>query len=332
MKSDAEIIAKGREVLSIEGEALATVAERLDERFAAAVRLLHGCRGRVIVAGIGKSGHIATKVAATLSSTGTPAFFLHPGEAAHGDLGMVTPGDVVLAISNSGRTLELLAIIPNLKRLGARLLALVGDPDSPLAREAEVAIDAGVEREACSLNLTPTSSTTAALALGDALAVALMDLRQFKAADFARFHPGGLLGDRLLKLTVNDVLISGGRFPSVGTDADFEGVVAELADKRQGVTAVVSSEGKLVGVISNGDVMRCLTGKCDSGSLTADGMMTRDPKTIAPGESAERAVAIMETHNITALIVVDGERRPLGLVHLHDLLGRKSFWQPRSEG
>ncbi|MCX7022952.1 MAG: KpsF/GutQ family sugar-phosphate isomerase, partial [bacterium] len=258
---------------------------------------------------------------------GTPAFFLHPGEAAHGDLGMVTSGDVVLAVSNSGRTLELLAIVPNLKKLGARLVALVGDPDSPLAREAEVALDASVEREACPLNLAPTSSTTAALALGDALAVALMELRQFKADDFARFHPGGLLGDRLLRLTVDEVLITGGRFPSVGVGADFAEVVEELADKRQGVTAVVSTEGRLAGVISNGDVLRVLVKKRDTAGLTAEGMMNRDPKTVAPGTSAEKAVAVMETHDITALVVVDDEHRPLGLVHLHDLLGRKTFWQ-----
>jgi arabinose-5-phosphate isomerase len=331
MKTDAEITARGREVFAIEGEALARVAERLDERFAAAVRILHDCRGRVIVAGMGKSGHVANKIAATLSSTGTPAFFLHPGEAAHGDLGTVTPGDVVLAVSNSGRTRELLAIVPNLKKLGARLVALVGDPASPLAREAEVALDASVEREACPLNLAPTSSTTAALALGDALAVALMGLRRFKADDFARFHPGGLLGDRLLQLTVDEVLVSGERFPSVGVGAGFGEVVEELADKRQGVTAVVSAEGRLAGVISNGDVLRVLAKERDASGLSAEAMMTREPKTIMPGMSAEQAVALMETHNITALIVIDDERRPLGLVHLHDLLGRKSFWQPTGE-
>jgi len=327
MKTDAEITARGREVLAVEAEALTRVAGRLDGRFVAAVRLLHGCAGRVIVAGMGKSGHVANKIASTLSSTGTPAFFLHPGEAAHGDLGSVTPGDVVLAVSNSGRTRELLAIVPNLKKLGARLVALVGNPDSPLAREAEVALDASVEREACPLNLAPTSSTTAALALGDALAVALMELRQFKADDFARFHPGGLLGDRLLRLTVDEVLITGGHFPSVGVGADFTEVVVELAGKRQGVTAVVSAEGRLAGVISNGDVLRVLAKKRDTAGLTAEAMMNPDPKTIPPGMSAERAVAVMETHNITALVVVDDERRPLGLVHLHDLLGRKGFWQ-----
>ncbi|OGD78875.1 MAG: arabinose-5-phosphate isomerase, partial [Candidatus Coatesbacteria bacterium RBG_13_66_14] len=294
-------------------------------------RILHGCTGRVIVAGMGKSGHVADKIASTLSSTGTPAFFLHPGEAAHGDLGMVISGDVVLAVSNSGRTRELLDIVPNIKKLGARLVALVGTPDSPLAREAEVALDASVEREACPLNLAPTSSTTAALALGDALAVALMELRQFKADDFARFHPGGLLGDRLLLLTVDEVLITGARFPCVGVGADFAKVVGELADKRQGVTAVVTAEGRLAGVISNGDVLRVLAQKRDTARLSAEAMMNRDPKTIPPGTSAENAVAVMETHNITALVVVDGERRPLGLVHLHDLLGRKTFWQ-QSEG
>jgi arabinose-5-phosphate isomerase len=328
MKTDAEIIARGREVLALEGEALAGVTERLDGRFAAAVRLLHGCRGRVIVAGIGKSGHVANKIAATLSSTGTPSFFLHPGEAAHGDLGMVTPGDVVLVVSNSGRTPELLAIIPNLKKLGAQLVALVGDQESPLALEAGVSLDAGVEREACPLNLAPTSSTTAALALGDALAVALMELRQFKADDFARYHPGGLLGDRLLRLTVDEVLISGERFPSVGTAVSFTGLVAELSAKRQGITAVVDGDGRLAGVVSNGDVLRFLAAGMDTETATAGGMMTRDPKTVTPGTSAERAVALMETHNITALVVIDAERRPLGLVHLHDLLGRKSFWQP----
>jgi len=327
MKTDAEIVARGREVLAVEGEALARVAARLDERFAAAVRLLHGCTGRVIVAGMGKSGHVADKIASTLSSTGTPAFFLHPGEAAHGDLGMVISGDVVLAVSNSGRTRELLAIVPNLKKLGARLAALVGDPDSPLALEAEVVLDASVEREACPLNLAPTSSTTAALALGDALAVALMELRQFKADDFARFHPGGLLGDRLQRLTVDEVLITGDRFPSVGVGASFAGVVEELTGKRQGVTAVVADGGGLAGVISNGDVLRVLAQKRDTAGLSAETMMTRDPKTIPPGTSAEQAVAVMETHNITALVVVDDERRPLGLVHLHDLLGRKTFWE-----
>jgi arabinose-5-phosphate isomerase len=324
MKTNDQLIDVGREVLEIETSALAALAGRLDDSFAEAVRLLRDCRGRVVVTGMGKSGHIAHKVAATLASTGTPAFFMHPGEAAHGDLGMVTAVDVVLAFSNSGRTTELLALLEPLSALGAPLIAIVGDEASPLARAATVTLEVTVEREACPLNLAPTTSTTAALALGDALAVALMELKQFKADDFARFHPGGRLGQRLRSLSVAELLISGDDFPVVGDDAAFDAVVTELATKRQGIVVVTAADGALAGVVSNGDVLRMLAAGRTAG-LTARRMLNPKPKTITPAASAEDAVALMETHNITALVVVD-DGRPLGLIHLHDALGRRQFW------
>ena len=326
MTTDAEILAKGREVLQLEANAVGTLAERIGEGFIYAVRLLQTTKGRVIVTGMGKSGHIGRKIAATLSSTGTPAFFMHPGEAAHGDLGMVTPGDVVIALSNSGKTPEILALLPELEKLGARLIALVGNPDSPLAAAAEAVLYASVEREACPLNLAPTTSTTAALALGDAVAVALMELNSFQADDFARYHPGGKLGERLRSLKVKDLLISGHDFPSVPTSANFKTVVEELSNKRQGITAVVGETGELAGVISNGDILRVMTANSEYEKLTAAKLMSVNPRTARLSDTAEEAVAVMESHNITALVVIDEENRPLGLVHLHDALGRRQFW------
>jgi arabinose-5-phosphate isomerase len=231
---------------------------------------------------------------------------------------------VVLAFSNSGRTTELLALLEPLSALGAPLIAIVGDEASPLARAATVTLEVTVEREACPLNLAPTTSTTAALALGDALAVALMELKQFKADDFARFHPGGRLGQRLRSLSVAELLISGDDFPVVGVDAAFDAVVTELATKRQGIVVVTAADGALAGVVSNGDVLRMLAAGRTAG-LTARRMLNPEPKTITPAASAEDAVALMETHNITALVVVD-DGRPLGLIHLHDALGRRQFW------
>ncbi len=328
MKTNAQLIAVGREVLEIESAALDALAARLDDSFAGAVRLLRDCRGRVVVTGMGKSGHIAHKVAATLASTGTPAFFLHPGEAAHGDLGMVTAADVVLAFSNSGRTTELLALLEPLAALGAPLIAVVGDDASPLAASATVSLEAAVEREACPLNLAPTTSTTTALALGDALAVALMELRQFKADDFARFHPGGRLGERLRSLSVKELMVTGERFPVVKTTAGFDETVAVLTEKRQGIVAVVDDTGRLAGVISNGDVLRLLVTGRAAEKPAAETVMSTTPKTITPEKSAEDAVALMESHNITALVVID-DGCPLGLFHLHDALGRRQFWTSR---
>jgi len=326
MTTNAEIIAKGREVLRLEAGAVNLLGERIGEGFAQAVRLLQTAKGRVIVTGMGKSGHIGRKIAATLSSTGTPAFFMHPGEAAHGDLGMVTPGDVVIALSNSGKTPELLALLPELDKLEARLIALVGNPDSPLAAAAEAVLDASVEREACPLNLAPTTSTTAALALGDAVAVALMELNSFRADDFARYHPGGKLGERLRSLRVKDLLISGEKFPSVPLAATFSSVVEELSNKRQGITAVVDQAGALAGVISNGDILRAMTTSAGYVKLTAAELMSSNPRTAGLSDTAEEAVALMESHNITALVVIDEKNQPLGLVHLHDALGRRQFW------
>lgn len=326
MTTDAEILAKGREVLQLEASAVGTLAERIGEGFVHATRLLQTTKGRVIVTGMGKSGHIGRKIAATLSSTGTPAFFMHPGEAAHGDLGMVTPGDVVIALSNSGKTPEILALLPELEKLGARLIALVGNPDSPLAAAAEAVLDASVEREACPLNLAPTTSTTAALALGDAVAVALMELNSFQADDFARYHPGGKLGERLRSLKVKDLLISGNDFPVVPTSANFKVVVEELSGKRQGITAVVDQAGALAGVISNGDILRAMTVGEGYAKLTASELMSSNPRTANLSDTAEEAVTLMESHNITALVVIDEKNQPLGLVHLHDALGRRQFW------
>jgi arabinose-5-phosphate isomerase len=318
----ARLIARGREVLRIEADAVASLIERIGDDFVAACGLILGCRGRVVVSGIGKSGHVARKLAATLASTGTPAFFVHPAEASHGDLGMVTRDDVFVALSNSGRTDELLAIMVPVRRQGAALISITGDPDSPLARQSDVHLDARIDKEACPLNLAPTASTTAALALGDALAVALLDARGFGAADFARSHPGGSLGRKLLTL-VSDVMRSGDALPVVPEGATLSAAILEVTRKRMGMTMVVAADGRLAGVFTDGDLRRLLERTTELGALRVDDVMSREPATVAPDALAVEAVRRMEERRVNQLPVVDAERRVVGALHIHDLLAAR---------
>ncbi len=316
------MLGQAREVLRIEAEAVARLADRIDQRFADACRLILACRGRVVVSGIGKSGHVARKIAATLASTGTPAFFVHPAEASHGDLGMVTRDDVFVALSNSGSTGELLTIVPVVKRQGARLIAITGDPESPLARLADAHLDAAVDREACPLNLAPTASTTAALALGDALAVALLDARGFGPMDFALSHPGGTLGRRLLT-RVGDVMRSGDPLPSVPSGARLVDAILEITRKRMGMTAILSADGRLAGIFTDGDLRRLIEQGRDLRGLLIDEVMTRSPATVGAQALAAEAVRIMEERRISQLLVVDAGGRLAGALHIHDLLAAK---------
>ncbi|HLU12437.1 MAG TPA: KpsF/GutQ family sugar-phosphate isomerase [Arenimonas sp.] len=317
---DADLIASGRQVLEVETRALQALRDRIGPAFAEACRLLLACRGRVVCTGMGKSGHIATKIAATLASTGTPAFFLHPGEASHGDLGMVTDADVVLALSNSGESDEILTIVPALKRQGNRLVAMTGKPQSSLARLADVHLDISVPAEACPLGLAPTSSTTASLALGDALAVALLEARGFTAEDFARSHPAGSLGRRLL-LHIRDVMHTGEEVPVVASGVSTAFALLEMTRKRLGMTAVVDDQGRLCGVFTDGDLRRALDDEdTDLHATPIDALMGRSPKTIGADALAVEAARLMEEHKISALVVVDGERRVIGALNIHDLL------------
>ncbi|MGQ4880348.1 KpsF/GutQ family sugar-phosphate isomerase [Billgrantia sp. LNSP4103-1] len=308
-----------RRTLQIEEQAIAALFERLDSHFDRACELMLACQGRVVVTGMGKSGHIAGKIAATLASTGTPAFFVHPGEASHGDLGMITRGDVVLALSNSGETAEVTALLPLLKRIGTPLISMTGRPDSTLARHADAHLDAGVEREACPLDLAPTASTTAALALGDALAVALLEARGFTAEDFALSHPGGSLGKRLL-LRVSDLMHQGERLPRVPLGSPLRDALLEITRQGLGFTCVVDEHDRLIGVYTDGDLRRTLDQYQDLSRLTVDDVMTRPGKRIAPDVLAAEAVRVMEDNLITALAVVDDEGHPIGALHMHDLL------------
>jgi arabinose-5-phosphate isomerase len=311
-----------REVLRVEASAVAALASRLDEQFVAAVRLVLACRGRVVVTGVGKSGHVGRKIASTLASTGTPAFFVHPGEASHGDLGMITREDVVLALSYSGESDELRTILPVVKRLGAKLVAMTGNPRSTLATLADVVLDARVEKEACPLDLAPTASTTAALALGDALAIAALDARGFGHEDFARSHPAGALGRKLLT-HVRDVMRTGDGIPRVGDRASLADAVLEISRKRMGMTAVVDEAGRIAGIFTDGDLRRALERGVDIRSTPVGVAMTRGPRTIRPDQLAAEAVDLMEGSHITQLPVVDAEGRVVGALNIHDLLHAK---------
>jgi arabinose-5-phosphate isomerase len=317
--TDAELVALGRATLTIEAAAVAALGHRLDHDFVRACRLCLANRGRVVVTGMGKSGHIGGKIAATLASTGTPAFFLHPAEAIHGDIGMITRDDLVLALSNSGETAELLTIVPVLKRLGVPLIALTGDPRSALARAADVSLDVSVAAEACPLNLAPTASTTATLAMGDALAVALLRLRGFTEDDFARSHPGGSLGRRLL-LHVTDVMHTGEEIPRVGPDDTVSRGLLEMSNKGLGMTSVIDANGRLEGVFTDGDLRRALDRRIDVHDTPMRSVMTADCRTIGPRELAAEAVLLMERHRITALVVVNEDRTVVGALNVHDLL------------
>ncbi|CAN7510286.1 KpsF/GutQ family sugar-phosphate isomerase [Trinickia sp. LjRoot230] len=315
-------VALARHVLEIEADAVRALQDRIDEHFVAAIDLLLGCRGRVVVSGIGKSGHIARKLAATLASTGTPAFFVHPAEAHHGDLGMVAADDVFIAMSNSGESEELVAILPLVKRIGAKLIAITGRPDSSLAKLADVHLNAGVEKEACPLNLAPTASTTAALALGDALAVAVLDARGFGPDDFARSHPGGALGRRLLTY-VRDVMRTGDQMPQVPITATLRDALFQLTAKRMGMTAIVDDSARVAGIFTDGDLRRALERTGDFRDLPIAEVMTRAPRTIGADHLAVEAVELMERHRINQMLVVDDAGKLIGALNMHDLFSKK---------
>jgi arabinose-5-phosphate isomerase len=309
-------------VLRLEAEAILALVGKLDEGFARAVETLHGCAGRVIVTGMGKSGLVGRKIAATLASTGTPAYFLHPAEGVHGDLGMVARGDVVLALSNSGETDEVLAILPPLKRLGVPIVLLTGGPGSTLARQCEVVLDVSVAEEACPMNLAPTSSTTAALAMGDALAMALLEVRGLRPEDYAALHPRGTLGWRAL-FRVADLMHTDDAVPRVRAEVPLQDAIVEMTKKRLGMTTVVDPEGRLAGVITDGDLRRLhLRVQSIAGLRVAD-VASAAPKTIASDDLAAKALEVMEAWAITSLVVVDAERRPHGVIHMHDILRAK---------
>lgn len=314
-----ESLADGRRVLEIEARAVQSLVDRLDARFAKAVELLVQCKGKVVVSGMGKSGLIGQKIAATLASTGTSAFFLHPAEGVHGDLGMVARRDALVAISNSGETQELLQLLPYVKRLGVPVIAFTGRMNSTLAKNADVALDVSVQEEACPMGLAPTASTTATLALGDALAVALLQKREFKEEDFARFHPGGTLGRRLL-IKVKDLMHADSEIPMVQATVGGMAAMLEMSAKKLGMTTVVDQDGALVGVITDGDLRRFIQRGADLVNTTANELASHNPKTIGPNELAATAVEMMERHSITTLVVTEDGRTIRGVIHLHDLL------------
>jgi arabinose-5-phosphate isomerase len=313
------VLALARDVLATEAAAIVALRARLGEAFLDAARALYECRGRVVVTGIGKSGHIARKVAATLASTGTPAFFVHAAEASHGDLGMITADDIVLLLSNSGETDELVTLVPHFKRQGAKLIALTGNEQSSLAFAADIHLDASVDTEACPLGLAPTASTTAALALGDALALTLLDARGFSVEDFARSHPGGSLGRKLLT-HVRDVMRTGAALPTVLMSASFADAIVEISSKGMGMTAVVDHDRRVVGIFTDGDLRRCIPRIGDLGSASVSELMTAHPRTIGPDRLAIDCVALMEAPpKVSQLLVVDEGQLLVGALHLHDL-------------
>ena len=315
-------LALAAQTFEIEARALQELAARQGAGFPAAVQAMLQCRGRVIVMGMGKSGHVGRKIAATLASTGTPAFFVHPAEASHGDLGMVMPGDVVLAISNSGESDELAAVLPAMRRLGVVLVGMTGKPASTLARHADIVISSAVEQEACPLNLAPTASTTAQMALGDALAVALLDARGFREEDFARSHPGGSLGRKLL-MHVHDLMRSGDDVPRVGPDASFTALLREMTGKGLGFTAVADADGRVLGIFTDGDLRRLIERGTDLRALHAADVMHTTPKLVRADALAVDAADVMEQHRITSVLVVDAEQRLVGALNSNDLMRAK---------
>jgi len=318
----ARVLAVARDTLDIEAQAVQALAQRLDATFAAAVERLLACTGRVVVMGMGKSGHVGRKIAATLASTGTPALFVHPAEASHGDLGMITAQDVVLGISNSGESEEITVLLPLIKRMGVPLLAMTGRADSSLARHADHVLDTSVDKEACPHNLAPTASTTAQLALGDALAMALLDARGFKADDFARSHPGGALGRKLLTL-VSDIMRTGDRIPRVGLDASLMDLMREISAKGTGAGAIVDAAGKPVGVFTDGDLRRLIEKGGELRQAQARDVMHANPRTISQDALAVEAAKLMETHKITSVLVVDESGLLCGVINSHDLMRAK---------
>lgn len=313
-----KILQVAREVIDTEAQAILALNERIDDRFVQACQYLHDCKGRIIVMGMGKSGHIAKKLAATFASTGSPAFFIHPSEAKHGDIGMITQQDAVLALSNSGESEEITAILPALHRIGVPLISLTGKPQSTLAKAATINIDVSVSKEACPLGLAPTSSTTATLVMGDAIAMALLDMRGFTKHDFALSHPGGTLGKRLL-LKVNQLMHKETAMPIIHHEASLKEALIEMTHKKLGITTVVNQQGELLGIFTDGDVRRALD-KNAAVETQIQELMSANPKTIHAEMLAAEALTLMQNHKITALIVADQQRRPIGIVHIHDIL------------
>ncbi len=309
----------GLAVIETEAQAVFELTNRIDEHFEAACELLLACKGRVVVTGMGKSGHIGKKIAATLSSTGTPAFFMHPGEASHGDFGMITREDTVLALSNSGHTHEIITLLPLLKRLDVPLIALSGNPESTLAKMANINIDISIHQEACPLGLAPTTSTTVALVMGDALAIAILQARGFSAEDFALTHPGGALGKRLL-LRIDEIWHQNAELPIVSEQATIREALIEVTSKKLGMTCVINSQGHLAGIYTDGDVRRTLTQQCDINTTPLKEVMSRHCRTVRPGLLAAEALALMQKYSITSLVVIDDTTQPIAVVHLHDLL------------
>ena len=313
------IIEQAKRVLMIESKAIEALVDRIGEDFVQAVELIYKCIGRVVVTGMGKSGIIGKKIASTLASVGTPALFLHPAEGVHGDLGMITKGDVIICLSNSGETEELLKILPVIKRFDIKLIAITGNTKSTLARSGDVVLDVSVDEEACPWDIVPTASTTASLAMGDAIAIALLDKKGFKKEDFALFHPAGSLGKSLL-LTVNDLMHKGDTIPIVKEDTPLKDVIYEISSKKLGVTSVVDGDEVLKGIVTDGDLRRLLEKKRDIFEITASEIMSKNPKTIDKNELAAKALQIMEQYSITSLLSTDEKKSPIGIVHLHDLL------------
>ena len=305
--------------MALEAKAVATLVDRIDEGFVRACELILACKGRVVIVGVGKSGHVGGKIAATLASTGTPAFFVHPGEASHGDLGMITPEDIVLAISNSGESKEILTILPIIKRMGVKLIALTGNTNSSLTRQADASLNVSVEKEACPMNLSPTASTTAALVMGDAIAVALLRSRNFTREDFARSHPGGLLGRRLL-IYVEDIMHTGEQIPLVTAEASLQDALLEMTSKGLGMTGVVDKQGRLCGIYTDGDLRRTLNRGVDVYKAKISDVMTHDPTTIGADRLAHEAVQLIRQHNFNGLYVVDSNNHVLGALNMQVLL------------
>jgi len=318
------VLKQAKEVLQIEAEGILGVVDRLDNNFVKMVDLIYACKGRVILTGIGKSGIVARKIVATLNSTGTPSLFLHPVEAMHGDLGMVSADDVVITLSSSGETDELNMLIPSITRIGCPLIAFTGQVDSTLGRQSDIAIDVGVEREACPLGLVPTASTTALLAVGDALAVTLISKRKFKSSDFKKFHPGGSLGQHL-SVKVQKIMLTGKKVPMVSNGQTMRHAIQEINRMQLGAALVVGRDNILVGIITDGDIRRCLMTQERIYDRPVQEVMTRDPKTLGPNSLASQALSIMEKHEITVLPIVNPVQKVRGILHLHDILGKGAF-------
>lgn len=317
--TDLAFCTAAKQVIEIERDAINSLLPRIGNTFERACEAILACQGRVIVTGMGKSGHIGNKIASTLASTGTPAFFVHPGEASHGDMGMVTAQDVVMAISNSGQTPELIKLLPAIKRLGAKIIALTGKPNALLAQSADIHLDVSIQKEACPLGLAPTSSTTATLVMGDAIAVALLEARGFTADDFALFHPGGALGKKLL-LFVDDIMTTGEAMPTVSPTCTVKDALIEITQKRLGMTTVVDTERRLVGIFTDGDLRRVLDKNLPLNETRMQTVMTAQCKTIAPNTLAASALKQMNDLKITSLVVINAQRQPLGIIHVHDIL------------